>query len=82
MLKNTKCWYTWLAKLVEHVTVDLGDMNSSPMLSVEVTKKIVLKTQNANEGNQRRSKDLMEMYRVQDQKTRYCEDVNCSQIDL
>ena len=28
---------TWLAQLVEHVTLNLGVMSSSPVLSVEIT---------------------------------------------
>lgn len=30
---------TWLAQLVEHATLDLGVMGSSPVLGVEITSK-------------------------------------------
>ena len=37
----------WLAQLVEHVTLDLGVMCSSPVLDVEITKN-----KNKNKGTQ------------------------------
>ena len=30
-------WGTWLAQLVEHMTLDLGVVSLSPMLGVELT---------------------------------------------
>ena len=36
-------WAAWLAQLVEHVTLDLGVVSSSPMLGVEVTLQKLLK---------------------------------------
>lgn len=36
-------WDSWLARLVEHPTVDLKVVSSSPTLSVEITLKKVTK---------------------------------------
>ena len=36
-LIKTQSWGTWLALSVEHVTLDLGVLSSSPMLGIELT---------------------------------------------
>ena len=41
--ENQKSWGVWLAQSVEHVTLDLGVVSSSPTLDVEITyKKVIL----------------------------------------
>ena len=39
-LQIKNAWDARLAQLVEHVTLDLGVVSSSPMLGVEITQKI------------------------------------------
>ena len=36
-LKKGDYWGVWLARSVEHLTLDLGVVNSSPTLRVEIT---------------------------------------------
>jgi len=39
VLTNIESWGAWLAQLVEHATLDLRVVNSSPMLSIEITSE-------------------------------------------
>ena len=42
---------TWLAQWVEHVTLDLRVVSSSPMLGVELTEKRIVPAWNADESH-------------------------------
>ena len=48
LLKKCQCWDTWLALSIEHVTLDLGVVSSSPTLGIEkkmpVSKKKNVRT--------------------------------------
>ena len=39
--KRAGFWSTWLSQSVEHVTLALGVVSSSPTLSVEVTQSLL-----------------------------------------
>ena len=41
---------TWVAKSVEHVTLDLGVVGSSTMLGIEITQKYNLKERDREKG--------------------------------
>ena len=42
-LKGEEDWNVWLAQLVEHMTLDLRVVNSSPTLDFEIIFKKILK---------------------------------------